>query len=225
MGYKDLINNKVAELQGKSKEIIDNDIFTELYHLINDRWHTDRVVRRLSYKYRLSDDDVYSIMLDKLYKTCLLFSDYSQSYYNFLSVSINNECKDILKKRYKQAERLYKSDVYSIDDDPHLVKNLPHANAADEELFEENKESEQRQLLTILFEKTDEKCRQALLAFSDSKSYVEAAKLLGISDKTVKARVERVAKHFNENEYGSIFDYFTVPTTPATSQRSSSVVA
>src|SRR5690625_6186132 len=90
-----------------------------------------------------------------------------------------------------------------MEDDPHLVKFIPHANAEDEAIESFQKTSEQRQLLANLLERADDKSRQAIIAYSQSKSYLEAAKLLGISNHAVKRRIEKVRSEEHTSELQS----------------------
>lgn len=209
------INRLVSDLQEATNDQEFDARFSLLYEKVNERWISDRVIQSISSRYNIPEQDVLSVALDKLYETCKTFYKKEFAYYHYLSRAISLGCANILKQRYREVTEEPTENLSAMEDDPTLVEFIPKSNNVDD--FQ--KTSEQRQLLAQLLEKADDKCRQAVEAYSKSESFLEAAKLLGIDDKTVKRRVEKVAKHFNHAMYGDVYEYFTVPTEKAVSQR------
>lgn len=208
------INNLVRQFKEESCLENADFIFSELYLEISDRWRKDGVIQSLSFRYRIEESEVLSLALEKLYQVVQAFYDFAYEFYHYLSRSLSNACMKEAKSRKSRKNEEFMSSVSSMEDDPNLVRFIPHANADNEELDDYVKRSEQRQLIAKLTEKADDKSRQALTAFSKSKSgsFLDASKSLGIDDKTVKRRVRKVAKLFDPKQFGDIHDYFTVET-------------
>lgn len=208
--YKKL-NKYVLKLQICESSDYDS-LFSEFYRELTSIWSSKGVIRSLANKYRLDEDDVLSIASFKSYELIEKFDETQGDFYHLLSTSISRKLIDAADKRNEHANAHAASFETSMEDDPNIIPFIPHANAEEEAIEHLQKESEQRQLLAYLVEKADDKCQQALSAFSKSKSYREVAKLLGISHPAVKRRIKKVAKQFDSNKHGSIYDYFTVPT-------------
>lgn len=224
MKKEDLKINSLVEslqLENPHTEAFDRK-FTVLYEHVSERWRSDNVLTSLARKYNEPESEILSIALDKIYETVQTFYKKEFAYYNYLSRSISLGCANVLKKKYDRDKEELTENISNMENDPKLVDFIPQSNNIEE--FQ--KSSEQRQLLAHLLEKADDKSRQAVIAFSSSKSFLEAAKLLGVDDKTVKRRVEKVAKLFDPSKYGaSIQDFFTVPTEKAVSERRSKNLA
>jgi len=209
--YKKL-NSYVESLQSCDDDLQYDELFTDFYLELSDIWSSKGVIGSLAYKYRLDADDVLSIANIKILDVIKTFNTSQGHFYHYLSASIANACKQRAKENNKHAKANVSSFETSMEDDPSIIPFIPHANAEEEAIEYLQKESEQYQLLTSLLERADEKCQQAVAALSKSNSYRAIAKQLGISHPAAKRRVEKVAKQFNTTEYGSIYDYFTVPT-------------
>ncbi len=224
--YKKL-NSYVESLQSCDDELQYDELFTDFYLELSDIWSSKGVIGSLAYKYHLDADEVLSIANIKILDVIKTFNTSQGHFYHYLSASIANACKQRAKENNKHANANVSSFETSMEDNPAFIPYIPHANAegdAVEFLQKESEqhklptsllESEQCRLLTSLLERADDKCRQAVAALSKSKSYREVAKHLGISHPAAKRRVEKVAKQFNSDVHGSIYDYLTVPTTNA----------
>lgn len=206
--YSDI--NELATRYQSEKE---DAVFRVLHEKVSELWNRENFLKKLANRYRKSHDEVYSIAITKMHEVTNRFiKTETSNYYHYLSKVITNAVIDEVREEVNRSEYISHSYEYAMEDDPHLVKFIPHANAEDEAIESFQKTSEQRQLLANLLERADDKSRQAIIAYSQSKSYLEAAKLLGISNHAVKRRIEKVAKLFDVNEFGVITDYFTVPT-------------
>lgn len=196
-------------------------IFNDLYRKVTEMWRKENAILLLARRYQMSYEDAYSIALEKLYFTAEGFKSFEKEdgartvFYHYLTKNISNAFIDYLRRKIKRSEHEVEAFEDSMESDPHLIKYIPRANEDGEDLDEYIKGSEQRQLLAQLLEKADDKCRQAVEAFSKTTSYHAASKELGISNHAVKRRIQKVAKLFDTSIYGDIHDYFTVPTTPS----------
>ncbi|GGP13478.1 hypothetical protein [Oceanobacillus neutriphilus] len=208
------LNMYVTRLQTCETSEYDS-LFSDFYRELTSAWSSEGAIDSLVYKYRLEKEDVLSLANRMSFELIEKYKESEGNFYHFLSTSISRKLIDEAKKRNERANAQASSFETSMEDDPNMIPFIPHANAEEEAIEFLQKESEQQQLLAYLREKTDEKCRQAMSAFSKSTTYNGAAKLLGIDNETAKRRIRKVAKQFDSSIHGSFYDYFTVHTYSA----------
>ncbi|MBM7600477.1 RNA polymerase sigma factor (sigma-70 family) [Virgibacillus halotolerans] len=205
---KQQLNNLVVMYQETKSDEIFSEIFESLGGFIA------KTVQNISTRYRMDKLEVESEVHFKIYDVAKDYKAELGDFENILRVSISNSCKSILRKPKVESVNL----EYG-DDEGNTVsifEELEGENLSsdlEEELIEHiTKKRDQRQLISDLLEKADNKSRQALTAYSDSTSYLDAAKRLGTCNKTIERRIRKIANLFDANQKGDKSDYFTVLT-------------
>ena len=174
-----------------------------------------RMTNQMTSRYGLDRHDVEGVIHWKIYDVAKRYDRSKGDFLHQISREIKRACIDI----YRKKQTLKYQASYYVDD-----------NGKQVDIFEEKfirsvtvdvekelidyliKECDQRQLIAKLYEQASEKCRQALLAYSVSNSFLEAAKRLGVDNQTVERRIRKISQYFDANQNGDITDYFTVPT-------------
>lgn len=212
-------NQSLNNLVIKYRTTRDDFLFTDIYTEVKNRLRNEGAYLSFKQRFNLSQDETEPIVDDVILESIEGYKDIGETYafYNYFSSILSKKITDYARfvTREKRGGRQISETIEELQISPELRKFIPHANADNEDFDDYVKESEQRQLLTQLLGKADDKCRQAVEALLESKSYNDAAKKLGISNHAVKRRVQKVAKLFDTSIYGDIHDYFTVPTTPS----------
>lgn len=205
------LNNYVLSYQSTKNE----ETFLVIYNEVMRRWRNANLYILLSKRYKLCRSDVEGIALEKLFHTVKSYK-LNGDYYNMLGTSIRRACIDEFRKQEKRRNDISMESFKDKEDmEINLAEYLVCANAEDEAVQELQIKNDQRQLIVSLLEKANEKSRQALFAYSKSRSYRQAGKLIGIDNQTVERRIKKISKYFDANRKGSIYDYFTVATTPS----------
>jgi len=209
------LNNQVIQYQLTGNENDFNEIYQSLAKYVSK---TKFMLKR---SYGLEDHEAESIINFRLFKTVATYDPSRGDFIRMLMVSIRNECIDTVRRRPKHQiiDNVYcdqTGTLLSIFEDL-LIEGI--TRNADEEISKKLiKESDQRQLIATLFERADKKSQEALIALSECGSFYRASKKLGTCNKTIERRIRKIAKLFERNQMGSIYDYFTVSTRPASNK-------
>lgn len=192
--------------------------FGELY----DALVSKRMVTSLARVYNLHESEVTEIVDDKLLEMIEKF-DGLGSFKNFFSRGVKNACIDFrrkLKRKYEHEESFDSSHYDRREGE--RVSNEHKLNTVTAETYDKEatlhciqKSLDQHQLIEALMVNASEDTRQSVQAFANSDSLRKAAKLLGVTDKTVKSRLRKLSALYDANRFGDIYDYFTVATEPA----------
>ncbi len=193
-----------------------DELYSEIYETITKLWR--KAIRRNATLYGIETEEVECIAHEKLAKISLSYDPPNGPFTMILFTAIKNGCKDELDKRTRNAKKEYLTSPI-IDEDgteTDLLDNVEikvegvTPNAETEAVESLQKNSDQRQLIANLRDCVDEKARQSLDAFEESDySFKGAAKLLGVSDNTVRNRIQSIARYYDTNRFGDIHDYFT----------------
>lgn len=180
--------------------------FTDIFNLVLPV--LQRRITTLAAKYFLDAQDVESLSNEKLFEVVQSYDESKGPFFKYLNTAIKYGCCDLCReKKIKEKEQIT---FVSIDNENFSDKLAP--TSGDELDIMIQKKCEQRQLLAKLLESANENTRQSVFAYLDGGSYGEAAKLISVDKKTVYRRIKRLARKFDANQMGQIYDYFTVPT-------------
>lgn len=199
-------------LINKYQETSSDDIFYEIYSQVTKKWK--HLVKRLSTRYYIGEDEVESMMHYKLFEVVKNHDSSKGEFANNLSTAIKRGCIDLVRRKTLTDQESLMHAKY--DDDGNEVDQLEllaTANAEEEIVENIQKNSEQKNLLATLIGLADEATRQSVSAYAETFSFREAAKQLGgTTDKTVKKRIRKLSLKYDKKKFGEITDYFTAPT-------------
>lgn len=206
---KSKLNSLVVSYQNTSS----NEDFSEIMEYCRE--FNQKQINWMSNKYGLERQDVEGVVYWKIYDVSNRYDRQKGDFLHQISREIKRACIDIYRKRQKLKVQF----SYYVDENGQCIdifenKYIQSVTVdAEQEIIEYLiKECDQRQLIATLYGQANEKCREALLAYSVSNSFLDAAKRLGIDNQTVKRRIRKISKYFDANQSGDITDYFTVPT-------------
>src|SRR5690625_4514618 len=199
----------------KYRQTKDEEVFRRIYESIHKG---GTMIASFTRKYGLDELDVESLINEKLLDVIDSHDPRKGKFINEVYTAVNYGCIDLL--RTKTYEEEYIEDVMYENDDGEYeevyeILQVAPTTTEDDILNEVRKRRDQRQLIANLIEKADEPTKLSISAFLNTDSYRQAAKLASTCHKTVKARIERMSRNFDTNQYGESSDYFTVPTTHA----------
>lgn len=204
------LKNLIARYQAKGED----EVFTDIHRLASVKWKY--FLGKLSAKYNLDEHTVSSVAHFKLYEAVVAYDDSKGDFANLLSKMIRNGCVDEIRKdsdRQRVEDSINKYEKPNEDDNEvSKLDQIAHANAEEEIIEHIQKSHDQHQLIVALTKTADEMTRQSLSAFAESDSYNAAAKLLGITDKTVKKHIRKLSRNYDGNRFGDYHDFFTVAT-------------
>lgn len=183
-------------------------IFESIYK--NDR----NIIYLFSNRYKLEDPDVESLINRKIFETAVKYEGDSDKFKNAVYRAVKEGCIDLVRNRNYREKN--KSEVMWEDDDGVLTEIYEIIEVAptteDKDIEGIIKKRDQRQLITFLLSKVDDKILTSASTFISVESYRKAAEQLGTTDKTVKSRIRSLSKKFDENQFGNYYDYFTTAT-------------
>lgn len=209
------MNNESAfiGLIRKFQETGDNDAFSEICIQVLPRHTLSKRVTRLSQRYKLDEQDVESVVYEKLFEIVQKFNSPVCEFEKHLNTAIKFGCIDLLRKDMNIPEmpESFLSDEENANFfDTIMREREPSAEEFAVECIQ--KSHDQRQLIVALLSSADEMTRQSLSAFAECDSYNAAAKLLGVTDKTVKKKIRKLSRSYDGNRFGDYHDFFTVAT-------------
>lgn len=192
----------------------DEDAFAEIYQYIyNSR---NNLVRSFASRYKLDEHDVESMINFRLLKVLATFVGTVDKFRNAVFKSIRNGCIDLYRSKVAlenhYTEVMYEDDDGALNEVYEIISDAPTSDEEDYRITEIQKKHDQRQLTAYLLSNVSEQTLTSALTFIETNSYRLAAKQIGTSNHTVKARIRKLAKKFDENKFGSYHDYFTVGT-------------
>ncbi|MBM7600089.1 DNA-directed RNA polymerase specialized sigma24 family protein [Virgibacillus halotolerans] len=206
---KSKLNSLVVTYQKTSS----NENFREIMECCRE--FNQKQINGMSRKYGLDRQDVEGVVYWKIYDVSNRYDRQKGDFLHQISREIKRACIDI----YRKNQKLKVQFNYYVDENGQHVDIFENmyiqsvtADAEQEMIDYLIKECDQRQLIATLYEQANEKCREALIAYSVSNSFLDAAKRLGIDNQTVQRRIRKISTYFNANQSGDITDYFTVPT-------------
>lgn len=197
---------KIDELVTTYQRTRDESVFNEIYEALREK--IPKMVRKLAAKYWLDEQEVEWIINGKIFEVVLTHDPLKGTFENILSRAIRCGCIDIVrkKKRTEDKEFLY-------DDFKEIERQAETIDGETEMIEYIQKKVDQRQLVESMKAKSDDKTRQCLNVFTEENfSYLNAAKRLGTTPKTVRRRIRSLAKHYNLPD--DFHDFFTVKTVP-----------
>lgn len=187
------------------------DSFSQIYYYIYSK---KNIVRSFANQYRLDEHDVESLINEKILKLLEKYDDVADKFRNALYKSVKRGCIDLVRKRNTRDK--YHTEVMLDDGDEGINEVYEIIEVApttlDNDIIELQKKYDQRQLIASLLSNTNEQTLTSALAFIKTDSYVQAAKQVGTTDKTVKSRIRSLSKRFDTNSFGNYYDYFTTAT-------------
>lgn len=189
------------------------DAFCEIYEYVYGGGCKVNV-RSYARRYTLDELDVESMINQKILEVSTKYEDTQGDFTRLIRTAIKRGCIDLKRKQARREK--YETEVMFEDEDGginelyEIIEVAPTTN--EDNIVEELKKHDQRQLIAYLISKADDSTLTSASAFIETDSYRKAAKQIGTSDKTVKSRIRRLAKRFDEKRFGSYYDYFTAPT-------------
>lgn len=204
--------NSLEALIRSFRETGEDAVFSE----IHGRVFTKSWKRRICYlakRYNLDEHDVASVADWKLFEIVRKFDSPFSEFKKQLNTAIKFGCIDLMRKDMNILEMSETS--LSEEENANFFDTIIRERepSAEEFAIEHiQKSHDQLQLIVALTESADEMTRQSLSAFEKSNSYNAAAKLLGITDKTVKKNIRKLSRNYDGNRFGEYRDFFTVAT-------------
>lgn len=198
--------SKLDELVTTYQRTRDENVFNEIYEALREK--IPKMVRKLAAKYWLDEQEVEWIINGKIFEVVLTHDPLKGTFENILSRAIRCGCIDSVrkKKRTEDKEFLY-DDFYEIE------RQVEKIDGETEMIEYIQKNVDQRQLVEQLMRNASDKTRQSFIALVEADfSYKRAATRLGTSAKTVRRRIQSVAKNYNLPD--DFHDFFTVKTVP-----------
>lgn len=198
--------SKLDELVTTYQRTRDENVFNEIYEALREK--IPKMVRKLAAKYWLDEQEVEWIINGKIFEVVLTHDPLKGTFENILSRAIRCGCIDSVrkKKRIEDKEFLY-DDFYEIE------RQAEKIDGETEMIEYIQKNVDQRQLVEHLMRNVSDKTRQSFIALVEADfSYKRAATRLGTSAKTVRRRIQSVAKNYNLPD--DFHDFFTVKTVP-----------
>lgn len=179
-------------------------VFTDIFNLIAPVLFGR--VPKLAARYQLDEQDVESEINKKVQDVIENYDESKGPFFRQLFTAIKYGCCDLCRSKNKD-KKMWGGSL----DDENFSDNLAPTSGDDLDAIIQ-KECEQRQLLANLLLDADANTRQSVRAFLDGGTYGAAAKLIFVDKKTIYRRIKRLARKFDANQMGQIYDYFTVPT-------------
>lgn len=189
-----------------------SEAFIHLYEAVHGQ--TSNPVDRIMNRFGLDEHIARQVVDDKLMQVIEKFDGTKGGFLATMNSAINFGAMDEVRRIAREAERT--ADVYVEDEDGELTEIYevyevaPTASTTEDEV---RKSLDQRQLVEALLRNADENTLATVSAFQNTDTYRQAAKLAGTCHKTIKARIQRLSREFNESRQGHPHDYFTVPTS------------
>lgn len=192
----------------------DEDSFTEIYQYIYGS--RTNLVMSFATRYKLDEHDVESMINSRLLKVLARFEGTSDKFRNAVFRSIRNGCIDLYRSKVAMenhyTEVMYEDDDGALNEIYEIISDAPTSDEEDFRITEIQKKHDQRQLTAYLLSNVSEPTLTSALTFIETNSYRQAAKQIGTTHHTIKARIRKLAKRFDENQFGNYHDYFTVGT-------------
>lgn len=190
------------------------DSFAELYHYIYSS--KPNLVGTFAKRYKLDEHDVESMINVKIFEIADKFVGTADKFRNAVFNAIRVGSIDIARSRNARekhrTEVMYEDADGTLNEIYEIITDAPTSSEEDFRITEIQKKHDQRQLTAYLLSNISEPTLTSALTFIETNSYRLAAKQIGTSNHTVKARIRKLAKKFDENRFGSYHDYFTVGT-------------
>lgn len=206
------IEQTVSKYQATKCEVAFGEIYNNIYA------GSRKIVTNFSRKYKLDEADVESMINMKILEVANTYDSTKGRFRNEVFSAIKFGSIDLVRKKVYRDDKT--ADVMLADDDGnnfevYEVKDVAPTTSVPEIVEETQKKHDQRQLTAFLLSKVSEPILTSALAYVKSESYREAAELAGTTDKTVKARILKISRHFSSEKFGDYRDYLSVPTEKA----------
>lgn len=192
----------------------DEESFAELYHYIYSS--RTNLVGTFARRYKLDELEVESMINFKLLEIADKFVGTADKFKNAVFNAIRVGSIDIARSRNARekhhTEVMYEDDDGTLNEVYEIISDAPTSAEEDYRISEIQKKHDQRQLTAYLLSNVSEQTLTSALTFIETNSYRLAAKQIGTSNHTVKARIRKLSKRFDEKQFGDYHDYFTVGT-------------
>lgn len=203
------INATVDKYQATQCEVAFGELYAHIYG------GSRKIVGMFARRYKIDEHDVESMINEKILTMAGKFDSSRGKFENAVFSAVKLGCIDLARKRSKEDKRttdvMYEDDDGTLNELYEIVEVAP--TTGEEFIIEEiQKKHDQRQLIAFLLSNANEPTLTSASAFIETDSYRKAAKLIDTSDKTVKSRIRKLAKRYDEKRFGSYYDYFTAPT-------------
>ncbi len=190
-----------------------DDAFSQIYETIYEG--SKKIVQVFARRYYLDEHDVESMINEKILSILETYDSSRGKFRNLVFNAIKFGCIDLARKRNRYDE--FFTEVMCEDDEGtsneiYEVIAVAPTTGEDEIVEGIQKKHDQRQLIAFLLSKADEPTLTSASAFIALDSYRQAAKQVGTTHVTVKSRIRRLSRNYNEKMFGSYYDYFTEPT-------------
>lgn len=199
----------------KYQKTRDEEVFRRIYESIHKG---GTLIASFVRKYGLDRSDVESLINEKLLDVVDSHDPRKGNFSNEVYTAVKYGCIDLLRRKTYEEEFIedvmYENDDGEYEEVYEILQVAP-TTTEDDILNEVRKRRDQRQLIANLIEKADKPTKLSITAFLSTDSYRQAAEDAGTCHKTVKARIERMSRNFDANQFGEPSDYLIVPTIRA----------
>ena len=203
---------EINEIVQRYQETNCEDCFTNIYLYIQKSNRS--IVRKLSTKYKIDEQEVQEVFDDKVMDICNKFDGTEGKFLNAIYSAVRLGCIDKVRKRNRHDS--HRAEVMYVDEEENFIEIYEAVEVAPTTLDTQElaiKKHDQRQLIAELIGNADCKTLTSLSAFIETESYRKTAELIGSTDKTVKSRIRKLANRYDANRHGDYREFFTTATT------------
>jgi DNA-directed RNA polymerase specialized sigma subunit len=209
-----LDNKKTIELLRHYRENGCEDAFSEVYnaykHIIT------LIVKEKTESNSFPKEEMLSGLRYQFWKMASKFDETkSDNFGAFIKSTLNKRAVSILTRKHGTYYSRVKSviDEDKEDDDGNSITfEIPSELTVEDEISIKTKKADQRQLIDSLTDpaKVDATTTEIVEAFSQYKSITALGKALGLNHNTVKRKLNRLSRNFDESVFGDYRDYLAV---------------
>ncbi|PGO61783.1 MarR family transcriptional regulator [Bacillus cereus] len=192
----------------------DDFIFTDLYTSLSEVYR-DKLRYWSTSTYMANEHDITGLFHDVIQKVLeSLRNNVGGDFVKLFAVSLGNSYKSLLRKlRTRRKYELYDGPDSGEEENTAMFETLKDEFDLEEHVIKK-KEADQRELIDFLTDPgqvNDETTTAIVESFlsSENKTPTPTAigKMLGLHHSTVIRKIERLAKRFDERQFGSYQDY------------------
>lgn len=192
----------------------DDFVFTDLYTSLSEVYR-DKLRYWSTSTYRANEHDITDLFHDVIHKVLeSLRNNAGGDFVKLFAVSLGNSYKSLLRKlRTRRKYELYDGSDSGEEKNTAMFETLKDEFDLEEHVIKK-KEADQRELIDFLADPeqvNDETTTAIVESFLSSENTTPTptaiGKMLGLHHSTVIRKIERLAKRFDERQFGSYQDY------------------